>query len=147
MERGCEERLAKSGFDCYLPMFTMESDRRPVFPSYMFVQFDIDDDRWARINEDRGVVKLLPLHRPYPVPISARLIEQCRKREDDGEFIVRTGRLSLKYRPGDTVMVERGSFATKQGKFVRQERGMAVLLMSIFNALREISVPQEHVAQ
>lgn len=135
---------ARLGFPSYAPRFTGALDA-PVFPMYSFIQFDIECEHWPRINDERGVIRLLPMHRPHPVPIPERLMEECRTREDAGEFVIRGGRLMLKYRPGDDVPITHGAYRGLTGKWIKQDRSIAWLAMRIFGALRDVSVPVEFV--
>lgn len=145
MELAIVRSISALGFSAYSPHWTMADNRSPVFPAYVFAQFDVGQDNWEPINQERGVVKLLPMHLPYPSRIQDKLIEQCRKREDDGDFIIRGGRLSLKYNEGERVTVTRGNLRDLPATFKKQERSIATLIVTIFNVLREVTVPAEYV--
>lgn len=69
--------LENQGIRCFLPRYrkTRSHARRtdtvlePLFPRYLFAEFDPDASRWRSINGTRGVVGLLTGGtRPQPVP-------------------------------------------------------------------------------
>ena len=68
--------LLRQGFEAFCPRYVRASDARqsgtspshPLFPSYAFVQLDLDS-RWASINSTLGVIRLLTSGpRPSPRP-------------------------------------------------------------------------------
>jgi transcription antitermination factor NusG len=150
---GCElsvvERVASDlAIEGYAPQFRMDEEIiGAAFPSYAFFAFDTDIDGWQRINDDRHVVKLLPLHSVYPVDLPSAFIGWVQGLEERGEFTVRgvRGRLVLKYRPGDVVPVTRGAWAGLPAKFVQQVKDNVELLVRIFGHERTMTVPVDQV--
>lgn len=148
---GSEFRIAADiralNFETYCPLWLLPNEMaRAVFTSYVFVSFDEDTNGWQLINDVRGVVKLLPLHVEIPTPIRNDFIDFCKGVEARGEFDLRPKpRLYLRYIEGDMVEIDRGAYRGLQGRFVRQDRDTVVLMSQFFNALREISLPAEHV--
>jgi transcriptional antiterminator RfaH len=83
----CEEQalqnLSAQGFRCFLPkLLRLRSHARrkttilePLFPRYLFAQFDSALTRWRSINGSRGVVQLLA-HGPDPIPVAPGVIEK-----------------------------------------------------------------------
>lgn len=77
--------IAECGFQAYLPLKAREPNpkrpldvARPLFPSYVFAEFDIDDRSkpWQPLVRSRGVQTILGLNRmtyerpePFPVPV------------------------------------------------------------------------------
>lgn len=148
-EKAIAERIQnKLGFSTYAPM--MEMDGKEVsaaFPSYLFCSFNMDQDGWQRINEDRGVVKLLPLHSIYPVDIPDQFMTWVRDLDQRGEFKVRTakGRLLLKYGLGDVVPIRSGTFSGLHATFEEQIRDNVYVLLSIFGRASRTMIPLEHI--
>lgn len=140
-EQSVAEQAVQFDLDSYAPVFTIDGrGATPVFRSYAFLQFDIDD-HWDVVKDIRGIVKCLPLHSVWPVPVPDDFMVMLRRREDAGDFNIRGGRLSLKYGAGEPVQWRSRNGATFAGTFVRQERHMAVLSMLLFNQLKEVMVP------
>ena len=73
------QQLAQQNFTAWLPTIVRQQSfqggkklitEQPLFPSYIFVKFDIDSTRWHAVNHTVGVVRLLPerLERPQALP-------------------------------------------------------------------------------
>lgn len=142
------ERLDSMGYRGYSPPLLMDDDVvGQVFPTYTFVSFDVEDDGWQRINEDRDVVRLLPMHCPYPSHLPRGFVELVMRREDRGEFILRgvKGRLLLKYVPGDMVPIIRGPFTGLQARFVQQVRDNCEVLIRMLGVERPVTLPTRYV--
>jgi transcriptional antiterminator RfaH len=94
-EHIAEENLARQGYVTYLPRYKKRvSHARKVqevmaslFPRYLFVAFDPAETGWRTIRSTRGVVDLVR-HGNDPTPVSTRLIEDMREREDDAGCVV-----------------------------------------------------------
>lgn len=150
---GCElsvvERVTqKLGYEGYAPQFRMDAEIvGAAFPSYAFFAFNMDNDGWQRINDDRHVVKLLPLHSAYPVDVPQSFVMWVRECEERGDFTVRgtKGRLILKYKPGDVVPIMRGAFQGLAATFVQQAKDNVEVLMQIFGHRRPMLLPVSHV--
>ena len=79
----------------------------PLFPGYVFVSFDVDNDPWRSINGTLGVRRLISFDpaRPQPMPDAAmtQLLGRCH----DGIVT----RLIGGVQPGDAVKIVSGPFA------------------------------------
>ena len=55
--------------------------RKPLFPGYIFVSFDVSNPRWAAINATRGVARLIldipHAPNPLPQPLIAGIMARC----------------------------------------------------------------------
>lgn len=151
---GCElsvvervgDKLAIAG---YAPQFRMDEEViGAAFPSYAFFAFNTEIDGWQRINDDRHVVKLLPLHAVYPVDLPNDFISWVQHCEMEGEFTIRgtRGRLVLKYLPGEAVPIARGAWAGLPAKFVQQVKDNVELMIQIFGHQRKITAPVADIA-
>jgi transcription elongation factor/antiterminator RfaH len=78
-ERKAECHLGAQGFATYLPRVwktarharQFKTVRAPVFPSYLFVELDLERDRWLSVRSTIGVSRLItnPDGRPVPAPV------------------------------------------------------------------------------
>src|SRR5215831_10830985 len=77
-ERKAEFHLNAQGFVTFLPQIEktirharrLATVRRPLFPRYLFVRFDVTQDRWLSVNGTIGVGRLVMQDgRPVAVPI------------------------------------------------------------------------------
>jgi transcription antitermination factor NusG len=79
----------------------------PLFPGYVFVSFDVDNDPWRSINGTLGVRRLISFDPARPQPMPEAAMTQLMGRCDDGLVT----RLIGGVRAGDAVKVISGPFA------------------------------------
>lgn len=109
-----ETNLKRQGFRTFLP--TEEGTRkargkfvtvkRPVFPGYIFVAFDVASGGWRAINATSGVTRLVRFGTD-PVPVPLDLVSQLLLRCDQSGKLLPPRLLQ----PGDRVRVTNGPFA------------------------------------
>lgn len=113
--------LEQQGFKTYFPRYRkyrtharrVETVIAPLFPRYLFVDFDPFVARWRCVCSTTGVSRLVgDSEKPTPVPDC--VVADLRSREDAfGLFPVeQKQRLSV----GDTVQISAGSFADRVGR-------------------------------
>jgi len=141
--------LHNQGFQCFLPRLQRlkRHARRtvaalePLFPRYVFAQFDSTTTRWRTINGSRGVVGLL-MQGHDPLPVANDVVERLLK-SADAESIVPATALSVLYK-GRKVCIVSGAL---QGQIAEVEalatNGMARvrLLMSLLGHVATLHVP------
>lgn len=148
--RRAEENLARQGFRFFFPkraesvarggrMATLE---KPLFPGYLFVQFDPSVSGWASINATRGVARLVisDIRHPRPLPDSfmAGLMARCDARGLIG------GPIDLK--AGDRIRVISGPFARTIAEIEMLEDGERIqILMDLMGRETRISIAAERV--
>lgn len=121
-EGGAASQLAAQGFRVFLPRIArtvrharkMRHVRAPAFPGYLFVELDLDRDRWRSVNGTFGVVRLVGAdERPLPVPRG--VVESLLDRIDE------TGvcRFDQGLSTGQRVRVVSGPFVDQLGELVR----------------------------
>lgn len=144
--------LKRQGFETFSPVL-LQSPRnrpnkgnveRPLFPGYLFVNFDPNQTGWTAINSTRGVSRLI-LNDPRRLrPLPEELIRALQDRCDPEEAYKSEDDLEV----GDRVRVLTGPFAelvTKIEALPSAERvGVLIDLMG-----REVrsSLPRAHVAK
>ena len=77
--------LKRQGFNTYLPQYKkMRRHARktdiiltPLFPKYLFVEFNLDMENWACINSTFGVSKLIRFG-SVPTPVPTNLIDEIK---------------------------------------------------------------------
>jgi transcriptional antiterminator RfaH len=118
--------LKRQGFNSYLPQYkkTRRHARRidtvlaPLFPKYLFIEFDLDLERWSSINSTAGVKKLI-MFGSLPATLPSELVEEIRTREDV-EGVVSLNQY-LKIKQGDQVTINSGAFNEHRGIFECQD--------------------------
>lgn len=80
-ERLAVQEIENQGFAVFYPVIRhlpkvikgklYEARTSPLFPKYLFVQFNPDYDQWRSLNGTRGVVRVMCMdeERPSPVPL------------------------------------------------------------------------------
>lgn len=144
--------LQNQGFLIYLPRFRKlrrHARRRewvsaPLFPRYLFVQFDAAVTQWRAINSTFGVDKIVGVgNRPYVVPLE--VIDAIRARETADGLIDLGAERSLNR--GDRVQILDGPFGDVVGLFeckISKER--VIVLLNLLGRVARVCVPLGSVA-
>ena len=115
-------QLANQEFFVYLPRFMRRRriGRRnirgpsPLFPRYLFVGIDVENQRWRSVNGTVGVSWLI-CQGDRPAPIDAAVVEAIAGREnEDGMIKLAPPR---NFRPGESVRVTGGAFTDQLGLY------------------------------
>jgi transcriptional antiterminator RfaH len=126
--------LKRQGFNSYLPQYkkTRRHARRidtvlaPLFPKYLFIEFDLDLERWSSINSTAGVKKLI-MFGSLPATLPSELVEEIRTREDV-EGVVSLSQY-LKIKQGDQVTINSGAFNEHRGIFECQDDDKRIIIL------------------
>ncbi len=151
-----EERAAwhlrNQDFEAYVPRYRKQIRHarktevvlRPLFPGYVFVRIDVENQRWRAINGTVGVISLVQFG-DGPKPIHADIIDAIRARED-GEGVVSLAPDSLK--KGDTVRVREGAFADCTA-FLEEvsDQKRVFLLLDLMGREVRVSMPTENLTK
>jgi transcriptional antiterminator RfaH len=124
--------LANQDFSAFLPLqkltnrkgISFQTRTRPLFPGYMFVAQNPNAGQWRKINNTRGVARLVCLAAdPTPVPriVMNQLFEHC-----DGNGVFRQ---SVNLVTGDNVKISQGPFSGMIGKIIEIEPSQRVHLL------------------
>lgn len=114
-----QRNLARQGFETFLPLekITKKHASRfknvltPLFPGYLFVEFDLDSAPWRQINGTLGVTRLVNLN-GKPDPLPSALIEGLQQRCDSDGVLLR----EVDLRIGDKVRINSGPFSSVVAK-------------------------------
>ena len=109
-----KKNLNRQGFETFLPLYSstsrkssrFTSNRKPLFPGYMFIAFDRTKSDWHKINNTYGVSKLITFNTKL-IPIPTIFIDNLLTRYDlSGKLLP-----IKKLKKGDQVKVLEGPFA------------------------------------
>lgn len=119
----------------------IEKVRRPFFPGYLFVDLDIDRERWRSINSTVGVIRIVTQNdRPAPAPIG--VIESI-KAACDGDDILR---FHPDLRVGQKVRVVDGPFADFVGELDQLADSERVrVLLDIMGGRTRVVLPRDYL--
>ena len=132
-ERAARENLARQGYAVYLPLLRIPRRKmgqrvirvEPMFPRYLFIYLDREQDNWAPIRSTIGVSKLVRFG-PEPSPVPDSLIQALRERED----VEGVQDLPLHtFEAGQRVRIEEGPFMGYDGIFLAKTSQERVLVL------------------
>ena len=137
--------LEHQAFECYLPMAEEPRQRRlarntmrhnAMFPRYLFLNADTEQQSLASVRSTRGVVGLVRAGFEL-IKIPAAIIEGLKARTDSATGLIPLESTALK--KGDKVRVFDGPFAALEGVF-KEHRGRARSLLLLEILGRETAV-------
>ncbi|HZD54658.1 MAG TPA: transcription termination/antitermination NusG family protein [Candidatus Aquicultoraceae bacterium] len=133
-------RLTEAGFEALFPRIRKKSRRRehpevrPLFPTYLFVRFAVEQLRTIRYT--RGVGKVVSFG-PEPQEVGEDIISAVRGRMDD-QGIVTLIRPPANWKPGDRIRIGEGPFEGLEAIFLEElpDRDRVVLLLDAVSSFR-----------
>ena len=108
---------------------------QPLFPSYIFVCFDIDATRWHAVNHTIGIVRLLPERLEEPQPLPAAFVAGLQARPT----VAGVEQLAHRFVASDVVRVLSDVFQNKFAKVLSSTRNSTRVRLEAFGG-REIAV-------
>ncbi|MBL4615228.1 MAG: hypothetical protein JKY27_10200 [Magnetovibrio sp.] len=152
---GAEDRAAwhlnNQGFEAYLPRYRKQIRHarktstvlRAVFPGYLFVSMDLEQQRWRAINGTMGVISLVQFGEA-PRPISDTVVDVIRAREEGG--VVNLAPDGLKV--GDRVRVREGAFADHEALLAEvSDDKRVILLLNLMGREVRVTACKESLAK
>ena len=142
--------LERQGFNAFRPLLweTKRSEKgpqrvlRPMFPGYVFVEFDITQPDWPKIRSTRGVSRLVGNISGGPSQLPHGLIDILKQRCAGN--VDNTSANALK--PGDKVYVSSGPFAAFLATVERMDAQSRVwLLIDFMGRATRFSAEADHL--
>ncbi|MDA7946895.1 MAG: transcriptional activator RfaH [Hyphomicrobiaceae bacterium] len=141
--------LRNQGFHCFLPRFrtTKRHARKtdvvlePLFPRYIFAQFDQSKKMWRSINGTRGVVQLLT-DGTRPLAVPGEVIDTLLAGSDENGVASLTS-LGVVWK-GMKVHVKTGPFAGQKGEVadvLTKGRDRVLVLLSMLGVEARVPLP------
>ena len=126
--------LKRQGFNTYLPQYKkMRRHARktdivltPLFPKYLFVEFNLDMENWSCINSTIGVSKLIRFG-SVPTPVRTALVNEIKIREGSDGTVSLNRCLAIK--KGDEVTINTGAFSEHRGVFECQDDDARIVIL------------------
>jgi transcription elongation factor/antiterminator RfaH len=131
-EKKAQSHLAAQGFQTYLPQIqrTIRHARKlttvqvPLFPGYLFIGLDLEQDRWLSVRSTVGVLSLFSHHDGRPIPVPVGVVESLVARSDRNVVRLDTGLVQ-----GQDVRVLSGPFADLIGTLQRVDANSRVQVL------------------
>lgn len=132
-----QKNLLAQGFEVYLPQYKrtrrharkVETILSPLFPRYIFVELDLDLDRWRSINGTRGISYLL-MTNDKPVSVPCDVITSLKSQESDQGLLPVES--LIHFMKGDSVRIVEGVFAGYAAVFEKMDEKQRVALLLNF---------------
>lgn len=135
-EKRARTNLERQGWSCFLPhlLTTCRSgrhlltQRRPLFPSYLFVALDLSRTGWKSIDSTYGVRHIVK-QSGVPAPLPRGCVEALQSMTDEAGVFSFSTRLAA----GDAVQFTAGPFAGLIGTLEQIDaQGRITILMNLF---------------
>ena len=148
--RRAEENLARQGFESFCPK-RLETvvkqgkrlaQQKPLFPGYLFVQFDPKSNGWTAINSTRGISRLILADIRKPTPLPSQFMAGLMARCDALGVVTAPPDLEV----GDTIRVLSGPFAETVARIeTLADDDRIRILMDLMGRETRISVSKSRV--
>ncbi len=151
--RGIEDRV----FEVVIPMEDVVEFKggkkvtvqKKVFPGYLLVRCDLDDDTWGAIRNTPGVTGFVGPG-TKPTPLSRREVENILQVKVEGvEATTKQRRPRLEYEVDETVRVKEGPFADFSGQIaeINEDQLKLKVLVNIFGRETPVELEFSQVAK
>ncbi len=122
--------------------------QKKVFPGYLLVRCELDDDSWYVVRNTPGVTGFVG-HGAKPVPLSRRDVETFLGVKADGTETTKRTRPRLEYEVGESVRVREGPFADFSGQIaeINEDQLKLKVLVNIFGRETPVSLEFSQVAK
>ncbi len=123
--------------------------QKKVFPGYLLVRCDLDDDTWGAIRNTPGVTGFVGPG-TKPTPLSRREVENILQVKPEGvETPAKRSRPRLEYEVGETVRVKEGPFADFSGQIdeINEDQLKLKVLVNIFGRETPVELEFSQVAK
>ena len=151
--RGLEDRV----FEVVIPMEDVVEFKggkkvtvqKKVFPGYLLVRCDMNDDTWGAIRNTPGVTGFVGPN-TKPTPLSRREVENILQVKVEGtEAAPKRSRPRLEYEVDETVRVKEGPFADFSGQIaeINEDQLKLKVLVNIFGRETPVELEFSQVAK
>jgi transcriptional antiterminator NusG len=120
--------------------------QRKVFPGYVLVRMDLDDDSWYVVRNTPAVTGFVGPPGARPVPLSMKEVEVILREPEEGEEKVQT---KVDYEEGENIRVTSGPFADFTGTIseINADQSKLKVLVSIFGRETPVELGFDQVAK
>src|ERR1700738_572621 len=121
---------------------------KKVFPGYLMVRMDLDDDSWYVVRNTPGVTGFVGLG-ARPTPLSRKEVESILQVKVEGVETQKKSRPRLEYEVGESVRVKEGPFADFTGTIaeINEDQLKLKVLVNIFGRETPVELDFAQVAK
>jgi transcriptional antiterminator NusG len=143
-------------FECVIPMedvIEFKSGKKvvvpkKVFPGYLLVRCDLDDDSWRVVRNTPGVTGFVGAG-SKPTPLTRTDVETFLGVKEEGPETTKRTRPRLEYEVGESVRVREGPFADFSGQIaeINEDQLKLKVLVNIFGRETPVELEFSQVAK
>jgi len=122
--------------------------QKKVFPGYLLVRCELDDDSWYVVRNTPGVTGFVG-HGSKPVPLARKDVETFLGVKAEGTDAAKKTRPRLEYEVGESVRVKEGPFADFSGQIaeINEDQLKLKVLVNIFGRETPVELEFSQVAK
>lgn len=122
--------------------------QKKVFPGYLLVRCELDDDSWYVVRNTPGVTGFVG-HGAKPVPLARKDVETFLGVQPEGAEQIKKTRPRLEHEVGDSVRVKEGPFADFSGQIaeINEDQLKLKVLVNIFGRETPVELEFSQVAK
>ena len=152
-EERAKEHLENQGFETFLPMIASAKIKqpklyslKPMFPRYLFTQFNAEKNNWAHIKSTRGVSHVITFgDKLTEVPYS--VVDFLKTKVDDHN-VIKLKVTRPVFQKGDKLVINKGVFQGKEAKFLSMSGKERVrILLKLMNEIIITEVPGHDIGR
>ena len=136
-EKRAKENLENQGFEIFLPMIAYENKNQSksisfeaIFPHYLFIKINFDEDNWISINSTKGVSHLIYFG-GKPAAVADETIQMIKAKVDEnGIFYPK--KIRREYKKGEKLIIKKGQLAGIEAIFLSRSSEKRVRLLLTF---------------
>ena len=123
-----------------------ETKENKVFPAYVLVRMELNDDTWALVRSTPGVTGFLGMERP--TPLTRDDFNKIMRRSESAKGATASRRVSTSLEAGQTIRVVSGPLADFEGTIseVMAEVGKVKVMLEIFGRETPVELTLDQVA-
>ena len=150
-EERAKENLENQGFETFLPIIAFEKIKqpklyslKPMFPRYLFTQYNGEKSNWAHVKSTRGVSHVITFgDKLTEVPNS--VIDYLKSKVDDNDVLkLQTTRKT--FQKGDELVIKQGVFQGKDATFLSMSGKERVrVLLSLMNRITIADISEQNL--
>lgn len=142
--------LRNQGFETFYPCIigtkrvfsAVRSVKRPYFPGYMFVAFNLVQDQWKKILGTRGVAGMLGLMGDQIIALPAGYVEALMDESIGGVMAEENlDAVTTKFCAGDKIVISEGPMAGMTGEVIDCKKDRLSMLFTLLGRQNKVNIP------